>query len=139
MWVEARKVMITVETPKWSFIKYRATPKGFVKELTSPLPTIFNYGFVWGELGGDGMPADAVILGGRLPQGTTREGRVVAEVLFKDAGCLDNKLVVAQSVGLSFCDKMSIRLFFRCYALFKNVRSRLRRSPARAAYVGLLW
>ena len=54
---------IIIETPKYSFWKYNKTEKGYEKVFFSPLPTIFNYGFVEGTKSADGMEEGKTLMG----------------------------------------------------------------------------
>jgi inorganic pyrophosphatase len=82
---------IVVETPRWSFRKLKKTETGFKNVLTSPVPTPFNYGYIPGTRGEDGMPLDAIILGSKLQSGTTVNEGVIGRVLFIDDGKRDYK------------------------------------------------
>ena len=109
-------VQAVCETPKWSFVKYKRQGKGYVRDLWSPLPTLFNYGFVKGEKGGDGDPQDAIILGERISQGDEVDMPCRGKVVFFDAGLVDDKIVLSDK-ALTGWDVIVIRLFFISYAL----------------------
>ena len=108
---------IVIETPKYSFSKYRKTENGYERAFFSPLPTIFNYGFIEGTKGPDGMEEDVVVLGPRLPRGSTfeREG-FDGIVRFLDDSIRDDKRLVHIS---GFCSPSLLAFYFRLYALFK--------------------
>jgi len=108
---------IVIETPKYSFFKYNKTKKGYEIAFFSPLPTIFNYGFVEGTKSPDGMEEDAVVLGPRLPQGSILKiERFDGVVKFLDDSVRDDKKIVYIS---GFRSPFLLSLYFRLYALFK--------------------
>ena len=108
---------IVIETPKYSFWKYRKTEEGYEKAFFSPLPTIFNYGFVEGTTGPDGMEEDAVVLGPRLPRGSALERENFdGIVMFLDNSVRDDKRLVYIS---GFRSPVLLAYYFRLYALFK--------------------
>ena len=114
---------VVVETPKFSFRKYEESGGGFRPVLTSPLPTLFNYGFVPGSVSGDGKPVDVLVLGGRLPQGSRFEARKVGVVGFVDDGVVDDKIVASGDGGrVSGFQRRKILVFFHAYSLFKKIR-----------------
>ena len=111
---------VRIETPKFSFFKYQKVDDGYKRVLFSPIPTIFNYGFIEDTLGDDGMEEDAIVLGPRLAQGTmvnlTSPGGVVR---FVDDSVQDDKKVFY--LGDRYSEKL-FGLYFRMYALFKRFR-----------------
>ncbi|KKG08814.1 inorganic pyrophosphatase [Methanosarcina sp. 2.H.T.1A.6] len=108
---------IFIETPKYSFSKYRKTEKGYERAFISPLPTIFNYGFVEGTTSPDGMEEDVVVLGPRLPRGSTLERESFDGIVrFLDNSIRDDKRLVYIS---GFCSPVLLSYYFRLYALFK--------------------
>jgi len=113
---------VVVETPKWSFVKYRFRGGCFLQDYVSPLPTLFNYGFFEGMVGGDGMALDALILGGKHQQGTKLDYVIVGKVQFYDGGVVDDKIIVSKSGKISVLDRLKIDLFFRFYVIFKTIR-----------------
>ena len=110
---------VCVETPKWSLTKYRHVDGRFVKEFTSPLPTLFNYGYIEGTTGQDGMPKDAIILGERMGQGEEVEVAFVGVIMFVDDGVEDDKMITAKNGRLTVFDRVSIHVFFSAYMVFK--------------------
>ncbi len=114
---------VFIETPRWSFTKYGISEGMLEKEYVSPLPTLFNYGFVIGTKAADGMEEDAIVLGKTLKQGQTVEVREVGVVRFRDGGLEDDKLVMSSGVGAGFVDRAMINVFFTVYAVFKTLRS----------------
>ncbi|MFH0860162.1 MAG: inorganic diphosphatase [Candidatus Altiarchaeota archaeon] len=111
---------IIIETPKWSFIKYKFVGGSFVRSLVSPFPTLYNYGFAVGSVGGDGQPQDVLVLGRRLPAGTRLNANILGYVQFQDKGLEDNKLICVPSGRISLADRLMIDMFFRAYSLFKR-------------------
>ncbi|WP_292374536.1 MULTISPECIES: inorganic diphosphatase [unclassified Methanosarcina] len=112
---------IIIETPKYSFWKYNKTEKGYERAFFSPLPTIFNYGFVEGTESADGMEEDVVVLGPRLPRGSTLEREAFDGIVkFLDDSVRDDKKIIYIS-GLRSPVLLAFLLayYFRLYALFK--------------------
>lgn len=108
---------IIIEIPKYSFWKYNKTEKGYEKAFLSPLPTIFNYGFVEGTKSADGMEEDVVVLGPRLPRGSTLDTKAFDGIVkFLDDSIRDDKRIVYLS---GFCSPVLLACYFRLYALFK--------------------
>jgi inorganic pyrophosphatase len=109
---------IVIETPKYSFSKYRKTENGYERAFFSPLPTIFNYGFIEGTESPDGMEEDVVVLGPRLPRGSTLERECFdGIVMFLDDSIRDDKRLVYIT---GFCSPALLAFYFRLYALFKT-------------------
>jgi len=108
---------IVIETPKYSFLKYRKTERGYEIAFFSPIPTIFNYGFIEGTTGPDGMEEAVVVLGPRLQRGSTLEREDFdGIVLFLDNSIRDDKRLVYIS---GFRSPILLSFYFRLYALFK--------------------
>jgi inorganic pyrophosphatase len=108
---------IIIETPKYSFWKYRRTEKGYERSFFSPLPTIFNYGFIEGTESPDGMEEDVVVLGPYLPKGSTLERESFDGIVrFLDDYVRDDKKVVYIS---GFYPSFLLAFYFRLYAIFK--------------------
>ncbi|MCD4703821.1 MAG: inorganic diphosphatase [Methanosarcinaceae archaeon] len=108
---------IIIETPKYSFFKYHRIGKEFKKVFFSPIPTIFNYGFIEGTKGLDGMEEDAVVLGPRLDQGCVIErDRVDGVVRFVDDGVRDDKQLIHLS---GTCSIPVLSIYFRMYTFYK--------------------
>ena len=108
---------IIIETPKYSFWKYRRTEKGYEKAFFSPLPTIFNYGLIEGTESPDGMEEDVVVLGPHLPKGSTLERESFDGIVrFLDDSVRDDKKVIYIS---GFYPPFLLAFYFRLYALFK--------------------
>ncbi len=108
---------IVIETPKYSFWKYQKKDKGYERTFFSPLPTIFNYGFIEGTTGPDGMEEDVAVLGPRLSRGSTLERENFdGLVKFLDNSVRDDKRLVYLS---GFRSPVLLAYYFRLYALFK--------------------
>lgn len=108
---------IVIETPKYSFWKYQKTDNGYERAFFSLLPTIFNYGFIEGTTGPDGMEEDVVVLGPRLPKGSILErDNFDGTVIFLDNSIRDDKRIVYIS---GFRSPVLLAYYFRLYALFK--------------------
>ena len=128
---------VVVETPRWSFTKYRFAGGAFRPDLVSPLPALFNYGFIEGTRAADGMPEDAIVLGDRLRQGSKVDVKRLGKVRFVDDGVADDKAVASAEGRIRLIDKLMIRLFFTSYTVFKTVRYLIKeRRLARCRYLG---
>jgi len=112
---------VLIETPKGSFTKYTHDRGKFRPDLKTPFPSFFNYGFIEGEISGDGQPRDVIVLGPRIKQGITMECTHVGTVIFVDNGVEDNKYVGKKKGGLTVLDKINITLFFLIYMSYKNI------------------
>lgn len=112
---------IFIETPKWSFVKYKREEGKFKKALFSPFPTIFNYGFVIGTKAEDGMPIDAIVLGRKLPQGMTIDCGIAGIVQFEDGKDRDDKYIGVKNSSIGLIDRVKIGVFFRIYAIYKTI------------------
>ena len=84
------EVDVVIEVPKGSFLKRGST--GHI-DFISPLPCPFNYGSVPKYLGLEGDLLDAVVLGPRLPLGTSLRVKAWGAVILVDRGMTDDKLV----------------------------------------------
>ncbi|MFH1788278.1 MAG: inorganic diphosphatase [Candidatus Altiarchaeota archaeon] len=114
---------VVVETPKWSFVKYRWNGTSFVRDLISPFPNLFNYGFVEGTVSEDGMEQDALVLGGRLRQGDKVDYVIAGNVKLVDDGKRDDKLIFTENGRITRLEYMMIRLFYLFYPGFKRFYS----------------
>jgi inorganic pyrophosphatase len=113
---------VTVETPKWSFTKYRAGKGGVEAEFRSPLPNLFTYGFLDGTKAEDGMEEDVIVLEGGFRPGERVEVTEVGVVRFTDDGKKDDKIVASVVGRIGWGDVAKIRVFFTVYAMFKTAR-----------------
>lgn len=110
---------IVVETPKYSFSKYRKEGSQFIKEFISPIPTLFNYGFIDGSLNEDGMEIDVIIIGPVMKQGDFMERSCFDGIVrFVDDSLRDDKHIIYLE---GFFSKTFFSFYFRLYALFKSV------------------
>jgi inorganic pyrophosphatase len=100
-------------------------------DVVSPLPVPWNYGHVEGELGGDGDPLDALLLGPAVRVGHRCRARVVGVVHFVDAGLVDDKLVCG---ALPPGGRWAVRAFFLAYTALKRG---LQRARGRAGFTGV--
>ena len=111
---------IVIETPKYSFIKYRKEGSRFKKEFISPIPAIFNYGFVEGSMSADGMETDVIVIGPRLNRGDVIErDHFDGVVKCIDDSIEDDKMIIYS--GGSFSGTL-YSFYFHLYAAFKFFR-----------------
>lgn len=130
---------IVIETPKWSFVKYRFVDGMFVKSLRSPFPTIFNYGFIVGSVGGDGAPKDVIVLGEKMKQGDRTNSSIAGYVKFLDMDKQDDKAISKPSGKLTFYDRLKINIFFSFYSIFKRFYYRIKGiKPNTCRYNGII-
>jgi inorganic pyrophosphatase len=127
---------IIIETPKYSFWKYCRTESGYERTFFSPLPTIFNYGFIEGTESSDGMEEDVVVLGPRLPKGSIfYRDDFDGIIRFLDDSIRDDKKLVYIS---GFSSPLLLAYYFRLYALFKVFLYALReRKFAKCRFEGI--
>ncbi len=111
---------ILIETPKYSFVKYYKEGDDYKVVFFSPIPTLFNYGFIMNTIGEDRMEQDAVVMGPLLPQGTViQREKANGVVRFVDDGVQDDKYLFCDG---KLCCKTMFGLYFHVYALFKRIR-----------------
>jgi inorganic pyrophosphatase len=129
---------IVIETPKYSFIKYNKKGSCFVREFLSPIPTIFNYGFIEGSFAADGMEKDVLVIGSRMPQGTVMDVPGTDGVVrFIDDSMEDNKEIIYQE---GFFSKTAFYLYFHLYAIFKvSYYLIIKRKIAICRFEGIVW
>lgn len=109
---------VVIETPKYSFFKYNRSGEHYIKVFFSPVPTIFNYGYIEDRKGADGMEVDAVVLGPRMAQGTVMEFSCCQGVVrFMDDSVKDDKYLFYID---GFNSSQVISSYFKLYALFKT-------------------
>jgi inorganic pyrophosphatase len=123
---------VVIDVPRGSFIK-RDDDRSL--DFVSPIPCPFNYGHVPGTLAEDGEALDAVVLGPRLPLGSTVASTKRARVDFLDGGRFDPKWVCADA-PLSRFQRLQVAGFFRCYAIAKRLINRIRRKQGPTRYRG---
>ncbi len=126
------EVEVEVETPRFGFIK--RTSSGGI-DFISPLPSLFNYGFIPGTRAADGDPQDALLLGPRQPRGCRAVSRLRGRVAFVDAGVRDDKFV-CKAGPLSGAERRALALFFTAYARFKRALNALRGRAGETAFGG---
>lgn len=129
---------VVIETPKYSFIKYNKQGSRFVKEFLSPIPTIFNYGFIEGSLAADGMEKDVAVIGPRISQGTVLNvDKVHGVVKFIDDSVEDDKEIVCMG---GFYSKPVFFFYFQLYATFKIAYYLIsKRKLAVCRFEGITW
>ncbi len=125
---------VVVEYPRWSMVKRRSDGS---LDFVAPLPCPYNYGSIFGRRSGDGDLLDAVVLGPRLPLGTTHSLVAVGVIGFLDLGVHDPK-VICTTGQLSTRERVGLELFFRAYATFKQGLAAARRQPGATRYLGWL-
>jgi inorganic pyrophosphatase len=129
---------VVIETPKYSFFKYNKKGSDFIREFLSPIPTIFNYGFIDGSLADDGMEKDVMVIGSRMSQGTVLEvSDTDGVVKFIDDSLEDNKEIVYLR---GFFSKQIFYFYFHLYATFKIVYYLiLKRKMTYCRFQGIFW
>jgi len=132
---------IIIETPKYSFFKYEKTREGFKKVMFSPIPTVFNYGYIDGTKGPDGMPVDAAVFGPRMPKGAVIDrasGRKFDGIIrFVDDSLRDDKNIIYVS---GFRNTSILSIYFRIYAKYKFFRYFLsKRKVTVCRFEGIEW
>lgn len=118
----AHLIEVTIEIPCGSFLKRGSTGK---LDFISPLPCPFNYGSIPAFIGLDGDLLDAVVLGPRLPLGTTVKVPVRGAVGMIDQGVHDDKLICSFSPIPRWKQRL-ILLFFMIYAKAKTLLNLVR-------------
>jgi inorganic pyrophosphatase len=109
---------IVIETPKYSFLKYRKEGSQFKTEFISPIPVLFNYGFIDKSLSEDGMETDVIVIGPAMHQGDVLDrNHFDGVVRFIDDSVRDDKHIIY--IG-GFFSKSFFSFYFRLYALFKS-------------------
>lgn len=127
-----KQILISVEVPKGSFIKYS---RDHQVEYISPIPCPFNYGSILGTTSSDGEEIDAVILGPRLPRRHQHAHTVQGRVGFIDKGCVDDKWI-CHTEPITPGQKRRILRFFYRYALIKRIWNFLGGHQGRTACLG---
>jgi inorganic pyrophosphatase len=127
------RIRVTVETPKWTFVKY----DGDRVEYVSPVPCPWNYGYVAGTTADDGDPLDALVLGRRVRRGESVDVDVRGVVRFRDGGRVDDKLVCGDR-PLTSRDRAALRAFFAAYSLARRVLNLVARRPGDTRFLGLV-
>lgn len=128
------KLEVIIETPKFSFIKYK--DDGSV-DYVSPLPCPFNYGSVPNTKSGDGDRMDAVVLGNKLKGGTKKEFSVLGYVKFLDNDEEDPKFVCSENPMTSF-EEFTVKSFFSFYGFAKGILNKLRGKKGVTKFQGVV-
>jgi inorganic pyrophosphatase len=102
-------VEVVVEVPRGSFLKRGSLGR---VDFISPLPCPYNYGSVPTHIGLEGDLLDAVVLGPRLPFGTTVRVTAWGAVTLVDRGIADDKLICS-AAPLTRADREAVLRFFR--------------------------
>ena len=129
---EPPEVEVVIEIPRGSFLKRGSTGR---VDFISPLPCPYNYGSVPQFLGLEGDLLDALVLGPRLPLGTTVRVKAWGAVTLTDRGMTDDKLVCGDRPP-SLPERRNVLRFFRFYAKCKGLLNAWRRRPGRNACEG---
>ena len=117
---QSSQVVVTIEIPRWSFVKYAVTENGGRVDFISPLPCPFNYGFVEGLVGGDKQSQDAIVIGPRIRRASKVSVRVRATIRFVDNGETDDKFVCSAK-PLSWFQVSLLRCGFHVYVIMKRI------------------
>ena len=125
-------VEVVIEVPRGSFLKRGST--GHV-DFVSPLPCPYNYGSVPTHIGLEGDLLDAVVLGPRLPFGSTVKLSAWGAVTLIDRGIADDKLICSATPPTS-AQRRALLRFFRFYALCKGLLNAWRGRAGRNACDG---
>ncbi len=112
---QAPLVEVVIETPRGSFLKRGSSGK---LDFISPVPCPFNYGSIPTLIGLDGDYLDAVVLGPRLPLGSTISVYAWGAIGLVDGGVYEDKLICAPA-PISRNQRWLVLLFFRVYAKAK--------------------
>ena len=114
---EVPLVEVIIEIPRGSFLKRGSTGE---LDFISPFPCPFNYGSIPAFIGLDGDLLDAVVLGPRLPRGTTVKVNAWGAIRMIDRGLYDDKLICSHSPIPPWKQEL-ILLFFMIYAKAKSL------------------
>lgn len=129
---EASLVEVVIEVPRGSFLKRGSTGE---LDFISPFPCPFNYGSVPAFIGLDGDLLDAVVLGPRLPSGTTVKIYAWGAIGLIDHGLHDDKLICSHS-PIPPWKRWLILLFFMIYAKAKSLINLIKGNKGRNRYEG---
>ncbi len=125
-------VEVIIEIPRGSFLKRGSTGE---LDYISPIPCPFNYGSIPAFIGLDGDLLDAVVLGPRLPVGTTVSVHAWGAIGLIDHGFKDDKLICSFSPIPPWKQQL-ILLFFMVYAKAKNLINLLKGHKGRNSCEG---
>ncbi|MCK5062884.1 MAG: inorganic diphosphatase [Candidatus Aenigmarchaeota archaeon] len=132
---------IIIETPKYSFFKYENIEGKYRKIMFSPIPTLFNYGYIDGTKGPDGMPVDVAVFGPRLAKGAVIERdddqKFDGVIRFVDDSLRDDKNIIYVS---GFRNTFFLSLYLRIYARYKFFRYLIsKRKVTQCRFEGIEW
>ncbi len=131
------KMQIVIETSKWGFRKLVKTGDGFETAFFSPLPTPFNYGFIEGGRGEDGMPLDIIVLGQRQDSGARLDLSIIGRVNFSDDSRIDDKYIATMDGRRH---EIAIKVFFTFYVISKFFLGLiLQRKWTKNSFTGVVW
>jgi inorganic pyrophosphatase len=130
----AEVLEVVIDVPRGSFVK---RDDARMVDFVSPLPCPFNYGHLPGTQADDGDALDAIVLGRRLPLGSTALAIPRARIGFVDAGCSDPKWICS-AAPLSDSQRLQVAAFFRAYAVAKRLINRIRGKRGPTRYLGWL-
>jgi len=125
-------VEVVIEVPRGSFLKRGSSGR---VDFVSPLPSPYNYGCVPTHIGLEGDLLDAVVLGPRLPFGSTVQVTAWGAVTLVDRGLADDKLICS-ATPVTSADRKAVLRFFRFYAMCKRLLNAWRGRPGRNACDG---
>ena len=114
--------IIVIETPKGSFVKRNEHGQA---DFISPVPCPFNYGHIKGEVGGDGDPLDALLLGKYRESGVEITAKIFGCVYFIDDNMRDDKWILSEKEPTKI-QKGMIVVFFGIYVQAKRLIARLK-------------
>lgn len=123
---------VRIEIPRGSFLKRGSTGQ---VDFISPFPCPFNYGSVPAYIGLEGDLLDALVLGPRLPCGSSVRVFAWGAVTLSDRGMHDDKLVCSR-VPPTAAERRQVLRFFAFYARCKWLLNQWRRRPGRNACDG---
>ena len=108
---------VVIEIPRGSFLK-----RGWDGnvDFISPIPCPFNYSAIHDFVGCNGDLLDAVVLGQRMPLGTTLNVIAHEAIGLTDKGMYDDKLICSAETHKAG-KKRLILFFFHFYALSKRM------------------
>jgi inorganic pyrophosphatase len=130
-----KTLQIIIETPKFSFIKYK--DDGSV-DYISPIPCPFNYGSVPNTTSGDGDRLDAIVLGKKLKGGSRAEVPVIGRVVFWDKGEEDPKYICSDK-PITNLQKLTLISFFLFFSVAKKVLNKIRRKGGLTQFTGIIY
>ncbi|HET9748258.1 MAG TPA: inorganic diphosphatase [Casimicrobiaceae bacterium] len=125
-------VEVVIEVPRGSFLKRGSLGR---VDFVSPLPCPYNYGSVPTHIGLEGDLLDAVVLGPRLPFGSTVSVPAWGAVTLVDRGLADDKLICGAEPPTR-AEREAVLRFFSFYARCKGLLNLWRGRSGRNACDG---